>query len=89
MLVPALVADFPTYDFGTQRTYSGVCLVAMRRDGAARPGVYAVVTSDPAEMRQVLEGEGPPPRPDNAAPGAERGQAGTPRLEPPAPGPAR
>lgn len=53
-LLPRLAAEFPTYDFGTQRTYSGVSLVAVCRDGAAHEGTYAVITSDPGEMRDVL-----------------------------------
>jgi hypothetical protein len=53
-LLPRFAAEFPAYDFGTQRTYSGVSLVAVCRDGAVRGGTYAVVTSDPCEMRDVL-----------------------------------
>ena len=53
-LLPRLAAEFPAYDFGTQRTYSGVSLVAVCRDGAAHEGTYAVITSDPGEMRNVL-----------------------------------
>jgi hypothetical protein len=53
-LLPRLAAEFPAYDFGTQRTYSGVSLVAVCRDGAAHGGTYAVITSDPGEMREVL-----------------------------------
>jgi hypothetical protein len=53
-LVLRLAAEFPAYDFGMQRTYSGVSLVAVCRDGAANEGTYAVITSDPGEMRDVL-----------------------------------
>jgi hypothetical protein len=53
-LLPRLAAEFPAYDFGTQRTYNGVSLVAVCRDGAAHRGTYAVITSDPGEMRDVL-----------------------------------
>ena len=53
-LLPRLAAEFPAYDFATQRTYSGVSLVAVCRDGAAHGGTYAVITSDPGEMRDVL-----------------------------------
>ena len=56
-LLPRLAAEFPAYDFGTQRTYSGVSLVAVCRDGAAHAGTYAVITSDPGEMRHVLTRE--------------------------------
>ena len=53
-LLPRLAAEFPAYDFGTQRTYSGVSLVAVCRDGAAHGGTYAVITSDAGEMCDVL-----------------------------------
>jgi hypothetical protein len=53
-LVLRLAAEFPAYEFGTQRTWNGVSLVAIRRDGADRAGTYAVITSDPGEMRHVL-----------------------------------
>ena len=53
-LLPRLAAEFPANDFGTQRTYSGVSLVAVCRDGAAHGGTYAVITSDPGEMRNIL-----------------------------------
>jgi hypothetical protein len=54
-LVLRLAAEFPAYEFGTQRTWNGVSLVAVRRDGADRAGTYAVITSDPGEMRHVLK----------------------------------
>jgi hypothetical protein len=53
-LVPRLAAEFPAYDFGMQRTYNGVSLVAVCRNGAAHEGTYTVITSDPGEMRDVL-----------------------------------
>jgi hypothetical protein len=53
-LVLRLAAEFPAFEFGTQRTWNGVSLVAIRRDGADRAGTYAVITSDPGEMRHVL-----------------------------------
>ena len=56
--LPRLAAEFPAYDFGTQRTYSGLALVAVCRDGVAHEGTYAVITSDPGEMRHVLRREG-------------------------------
>lgn len=56
-LLPRLAAEFPAYEFGTQRTYNGVSLVAVCREGAARAGTYAVITSDPGEMRHVLTRE--------------------------------
>jgi hypothetical protein len=38
--------------------WNGVSLSAPDKRGAARPGVYAVITSDPDEMRRTLrEGE--------------------------------
>jgi hypothetical protein len=54
-LVPVLAAEFPVYFFATQRTWDGVSLSALDKDGAARPGVYAVITRDPDEMRRALQ----------------------------------
>ena len=53
-LVSHLAAEFPAYEFGTQRTWHGVSLVALRHRGAAGDGVYVVITSDPGEMRRAL-----------------------------------
>jgi hypothetical protein len=53
-LVPRLAAEFPAFEFGTQRTWNGVSLVAVRRGGADHAGTYAVITSDLGEMRDVL-----------------------------------
>ena len=47
-------AEFPAYEFGTQRTSQGISFVAVNRGRADQPGVYAVVTPDPAEMRNAL-----------------------------------
>jgi hypothetical protein len=59
-LLPRLAAEFPAYDFGTQRTYNGISLVAVCRDGATHGGTYAIITSDPGELRDVLShGAGP------------------------------
>ena len=49
-----LAAEFPGYEFATQRTWGGISIVARRHGGCARPGVYAVVTDDPDEMRHTL-----------------------------------
>ncbi len=49
-----LAAEFPGYDFATQQTRGGVSIVARRRAGGTRPGLYAVVTDDPAELRRAL-----------------------------------
>jgi hypothetical protein len=49
-----LEAEFPGYEFATQQTWGGVSISARRREGCARPGVYAVITGDPDEMRRVL-----------------------------------
>lgn len=55
-----LADEFPGYEFGTQQTWEGVSLVAVRQDGSARPGLYVVITPDPDEMRHaLLEGERP------------------------------
>jgi hypothetical protein len=57
-LVSVLAAEFPVYSFATQRTWNGVSLTAQDKHGAAQPGVYAVITNDPDEMRRSLR-EGP------------------------------
>ena len=49
-----LAAEFPGYDFATQQTWEGTSIIATRRGGCAQPGLYAVVTADPDEMRRAL-----------------------------------
>ena len=49
-----LAAEFPGYDFTTQQTWDGISIIARRHEGCARPGLYAVVTDDPDEMRRAL-----------------------------------
>jgi hypothetical protein len=49
-----LAAEFPGYQFATQQTWDGISIVATRHEGCARPGLYAVVTGDPDEMRRAL-----------------------------------
>ena len=49
-----LAAEFPGYDFTTQPTWDGISIIARRHEGCARPGLYAVVTDDPDEMRRAL-----------------------------------
>ena len=41
-----LAAEFPGYDFGTQRTWDGVSIIAVRQVGIERPGVCVVITAD-------------------------------------------
>ncbi len=53
-LLPRLAAEFPAYEFSTQQTWNGTSLVALRHDRTAGDGVYAVITSDPGEMRRAL-----------------------------------
>ena len=53
-----LAAEFPGYDFGTQRTWEGVSLTAVRQAGSARSGLYAVITADLDEMRRALLEDG-------------------------------
>ena len=56
--VNELAAEFPGYDFGTQPTWDGISIVAIRQDGMGRPGLCVVITDDVDEMRRVLlEGE--------------------------------
>ena len=55
-----LAAEFPGYEFSTQQTWEGVSFIAVRLDGSARPGLYAVITADLDEMRHALrESESP------------------------------
>jgi hypothetical protein len=49
-----LAAEFPGYEFATQQTWGGISIIARRRGDCVRPGVYAVVTGDPDEMRRAL-----------------------------------
>ena len=60
-----LAAEFPGYEFSTQRTWEGVSLIAVRQKGSARSGLYVVITPDRDEMRRTLledaELEGPGP----------------------------
>ena len=53
-----LAAEFPGYEFATQPTWDGISIVAKRHGGCARPGLYAVVTDDPDEMRRALRKQG-------------------------------
>jgi hypothetical protein len=50
-------AEFPDYHIGSQRVYDGFSFVAVCRDGAERPGIYAVITDDLAELRRALRCE--------------------------------
>jgi hypothetical protein len=49
-----LAATFPGYEFATQPTWDGLSIIALRREGCARPGLYAVITDDVDEMRRTL-----------------------------------
>ena len=53
-MLSELAAEFPGYEFSTQRTWDGVSLIAVRHPGSARSGLYAVITPDFDEMRQTL-----------------------------------
>lgn len=53
-----LAAEFPGYDFGTQQTWDGTAIIAIRQRGSDRPGPCVVITADADEMRSALrEGE--------------------------------
>ena len=59
-MLSELAAEFPGYEFSTQRTWDGVSLIAVRHPGSARSGLYAVITPDFDEMRRtLLEDENP------------------------------
>ena len=50
-----LTAEFPGYEFARQQRWGGgVSIVATRRGGCARPGLYVVVSDDLDEMRRAL-----------------------------------
>jgi hypothetical protein len=50
-----LAAEFPGYEFARQQKWGGgVSVVATRRGGCARPGLYVVVSDDLDEMRRAL-----------------------------------
>ena len=49
-----LAAEFPGYEFAMQLTWGGISIIARRHAGCAAPGLYAVVTDDPDEMRRAL-----------------------------------
>jgi hypothetical protein len=54
-----LAAEFPGYDFGTQQTWDGTSIIAVRQRGSDRPGLCVVITADVDEMRRaLLDGEG-------------------------------
>jgi hypothetical protein len=53
-MLSELAAEFPGYEFSTQRTWEGVSLIAVRHPGSARSGLYAVITPDLDEMRRTL-----------------------------------
>ena len=53
-VLSGLAAEFPGYEFGTQRTWGGISITAVRQGGAAQPGLYVVVTDDLNEMRHAL-----------------------------------
>lgn len=52
--VSGLAAEFPGYEFATQRTRDGISIIARRHDGCVQPGLYAVITDDLDEMRRAL-----------------------------------
>ncbi len=54
-----LAVEFRRFEIRTIRLHRGEALSALRRAGASEPGLYAVITDDPAEMRAVLRGAGP------------------------------
>ena len=49
-----LATEFPGYEFATHQTRGGLSIIAKRHGGCARPGLYAVVSGDPDELRRAL-----------------------------------
>jgi hypothetical protein len=62
-MLSELAAEFPGYEFSTQRTWDGVSLIAVRQKDPALSGLYVVITPDRDEMRRALleseQGENP------------------------------
>ena len=54
-MLSELAAEFPGYEFSTQRTWEGVSLIAVRQDSSERPGLCVVITPDLDEMRRALQ----------------------------------
>ena len=57
-LTRTLAAEFPAFEFTTQQTMGGRALVAEPRPGT-RTSLRVVITSDPDEMRTVLNSTTP------------------------------
>ena len=53
-MLSELAAEFPGYEFSTQRTWEGVSLIAVRQGVSDRPGLCVVITPDLDEMRHAL-----------------------------------
>ena len=53
-MLSELAAEFPGYEFSTQRTWEGVSLIAVRQGSSDRPGLCVVITPDLDEMRRAL-----------------------------------
>lgn len=49
-----LADEFPRFEFATQYTSGGISIVARRKEDCAGPGLYAIVTGDQDELRQVI-----------------------------------
>jgi hypothetical protein len=61
-MLSELAAEFPGYEFSTQRTWEGVSLIAVRQKGSARSGLYVVITPrlrrdapDPARQQRARQ----------------------------------
>ena len=53
--IPALRADFPSYDFSIASTWYGVAIVATRTEPGSGPLV--MITADVGELRRCLQPE--------------------------------
>ena len=62
-MLSELAAEFPGYEFSTQRTWDGVSLIALRQADSDRSGPYVVITPDFDEMRRALLGSKPGGKP--------------------------
>ena len=54
---------------GAVRSRDGISLAAVKNDHAGEPGLYAVITGDPGELREALQEDAVSPPGPEARPG--------------------
>ena len=63
-MLSELAAEFPGYEFSTQRTWEGVSLIAVRQDGSDRPGLWSYRRPQRDALRLAGEYGAQEPHPD-------------------------